>query len=141
MQTITHSDTEDTSDNKNAMYYLYKISHNPFPNIKFNNTPTKEMERIMKSIRVKNLHGYDGITTEMLKVSALYINSPLNYIYIFGTFPTRLKYSIVKPLFKKGDTEKMAHFRPISLLTSFSVVFEKKSYMKDFSNILTLITF
>jgi hypothetical protein len=49
---------------------MSKISHNPFPNITFNNTSTKEIERIINSIKVKNSHGYDGITAEMLKVSA-----------------------------------------------------------------------
>jgi hypothetical protein len=43
-------------------------------------------------MKVKNLHGYDGITTKMLKVSAPYISSPLNYIcnksIRSGTFPT-----------------------------------------------------
>jgi Notch-like protein len=125
---------------------LSKILHNPFPNIKFNNTSTKEIERIIKYIRVKNLHGYDGITTKMLKVSAPYISSPLNYIcnksLRSGTFPTRLKYSIVKSIFKKGDWENMANYRPIALLTSFSKVFEKSySHMKDFCNILMLIAF
>jgi Notch-like protein len=75
------------------------------------------------------MHGYDGITTNMLKVSAPYISSPLNYIYYksirSGTFPTRLKYSIVKPIFKKCDRGNMANYRPISLLTSFSKVCEK----------------
>jgi hypothetical protein len=80
MQRIRHSYTEDTSEIKNPMYCLSKISHNPFPNIKLNSTLTKEIERIVKSIRVKNSHGYDGITTEMLKVSAPYISSPLNYV-------------------------------------------------------------
>jgi hypothetical protein len=35
-------------------------------------------EIIIKSVRVKNSHGYDGIATKMLKVSAHYISSPLN---------------------------------------------------------------
>jgi hypothetical protein len=121
-----------------------KISHNTFPNITFNNTSTKDIERIVKSIRVKNLHWYDGITTKMLKASAPYISSPLNYIcnksIMSGPFPTHLRYSIVKPLFKKTDRENIANYRPISLLTSFSKVL-KKSYMKDFCNVLTLITF
>jgi hypothetical protein len=43
MQSIRHSDTEDTSDNKDPTYYLSKISHNPFPNINCNNTSTKEI--------------------------------------------------------------------------------------------------
>jgi hypothetical protein len=38
MQSIRHSDTEDPRDNKNPTYCLFKISHNPFPNIKCNTT-------------------------------------------------------------------------------------------------------
>jgi hypothetical protein len=114
------------------MYYFSKISHNPFPNIIFNNTSTTEIERIIKSIEVKNLHGYDGITIKMLKVSAPYISYPLNYIcnksIRSGTFPTHLKYSIVKPLFNKGERENMANYSPISLLTSFSKAIEKIIY-------------
>jgi hypothetical protein len=47
------------------------------------------------------------MSTNILKVSAPFISSPLNYICnkstISETFPTHLKYSIVKPLYKKGD--------------------------------------
>jgi Notch-like protein len=68
----------------------------------------------------------------MLKVSALYINPPLNYIcnksIRSATFPSCLKYSILKPLFKKGDRENMANYRPISLLTSFFKVFKRIVY-------------
>jgi len=45
-----------------------------------------------------------------------------------GTFPTRLKYAIVKPILKKGNKENVTNYRPISLLTSFSKVFEKLIY-------------
>jgi hypothetical protein len=116
--------TEDKSDSENPTYYLSKISHNPFPNIKFNNTSTKEIERIMKFGRVRNSHGYDGITA----ISAPYLNSPLNYIcnksIRSGTFPICLKYPIVKPLFKKDDKVNMANYRPVCLLTSFAKAYE-----------------
>jgi hypothetical protein len=69
----------------------------------------------------------------MLKVSAPYVSSPLNYICNKSirsrTLPTRLKYSIVI-VFKKGDRENMANYRQISLLTSFSKAFEKIMYEK-----------
>jgi hypothetical protein len=45
-----------------------------------------------------------------------------------GTFPTRLKYAILKPLLKKEGKENVANYRPISLLTLFSKVFEKIIY-------------
>jgi hypothetical protein len=81
---------------------------------------------------MKESSGYDEICTKILKISAPFISSPLSYIcnksMLSGTFPTRLKYAIVKPLFKKGNKEKVANYRPISLLTSFSKVFEKIIY-------------
>ena len=36
-----------------------------------------------------------------------------------------MTYAEVVPLFKKGDTKDMSNYRPISLLTAFSKVFEK----------------
>jgi hypothetical protein len=54
---------------------------------------------------------------------------------ISGTFPTHLKYSIVKPLFKNGDKENMTHYRPMFLLTSFSKVFEKIIYERFLQHI------
>ena len=45
-----------------------------------------------------------------------------------GIFPDRLKYAVVKPLFKKGDKSNIFNFRPISILSSFSKVLEKVMY-------------
>jgi hypothetical protein len=55
MQSIRHTDTDVTSDNKNPTYYLSKISHNPFPSIKYNNTLTKEIERTIKCVECMEL--------------------------------------------------------------------------------------
>jgi hypothetical protein len=48
-----------------------------------------------------------------------------------GTFPTRLKFSQVNPIFKKGNKAEISNYRPISLLTSFSKVFEKVIYKRS----------
>ena len=45
-----------------------------------------------------------------------------------GTFPARLKFAEIKPIYKKGDKSKISNYRPVSLLTSFSKVFEKIIY-------------
>jgi len=45
-----------------------------------------------------------------------------------GTFPTRLKFSQVYPIFKKGNKTEKSDYRPVSLLTSFSKIFEKVIY-------------
>ena len=47
-----------------------------------------------------------------------------------GVFPDRLKYSIVIPIFKKGNNSDPANYRPISVLTSFAKVLEMALYMR-----------
>jgi len=39
-----------------------------------------------------------------------------------------LKYSVIKPLFKKGDRKIPSNYRPIPLLTVFSKMVEKALY-------------
>ena len=76
----------------------------PYPNIKYKYTSTQEIEKIIKSLKLKNAHGYDGVSTRILKWSAPYISSPLTYILNKalekGVYPTRLKYSTVVPNYK-----------------------------------------
>jgi hypothetical protein len=122
----------DTYNNPN--YYLSNQQHRAFPNINFKNTSTKEIEKIIRSLKAKGSHGYDGITAKILKISAPFISSPLSYIFsksmISGIFPTRLKYATIKPIFKNGDKINVANCRPISILPSFSKILEKIMYIR-----------
>jgi hypothetical protein len=89
----------------------------------------KEIKDIVGSLNGKSSHGYDEIPQNILKVSLPFIISPLTYMcnksLSLGIFPTWLKYSQIKPVYKKGDKTDMGNYRPISLLTSFSKIFEK----------------
>jgi len=106
----------------------------PCSNIKLKYTTPKEIGRIIKSLKSKNSHGYDGIPMEILKVSTPFITSPLTYIcnksLSSGIFPSRLKFSEIKPLHRKGDITDITNFRLISLLTSFSKILEKITYTR-----------
>jgi len=42
-----------------------------------------------------------------------------------GVFPNRLKSVEIKPLYKKGEVANISNYRSISLMTSFSKIFEK----------------
>ena len=95
----------------------------------------------VKSLKSKNTGGYDETSTHILKLNTPYIISLLTYIcnavLNTSTFPDRLKYAIIKPIFKKGDDQDITNYRPISLLTSFSKVIEKLIYARLFDHITT----
>jgi hypothetical protein len=54
-----------------------------------------------------------------------------------GIFPTWLKFSQVAPIFKNGNKDKLTNYRPISLLSSFSKIFEKVIYKRLDNHIIT----
>jgi Notch-like protein len=129
---IEHNNKQGYNINKNPNYYLLNLFHKSFPSVKFKNTSTKEIKKIINSLKMKESSGYDEISTKILKTSAPFISSPLSFIcnnsILSGIFPTRLKYDIVKPLINKAGKGNIANYRPISLLTSFSKFFEKIIY-------------
>jgi Notch-like protein len=86
------------------------------------------MKQIIKSLKTNNSYGYYEISSKILKISSAFITSPLNYIcnkiLFWGVLPDRLKYTAIKPLHKNDDRCYVSNYRPVSLLTSFSKVFE-----------------
>jgi hypothetical protein len=102
---------------------------------------TKEVTSIIKTLKTKHSYGYDEISTKILKLSANYICSPLTHILnksiLSGIFPDRMKYLIVQPICKKGDKTNPTNYRPISLLTSFSKVFEKALHTRITDHLYT----
>jgi hypothetical protein len=81
-----------------------------------------------------NTYGYDGIPTKIIKLSAPFITSPLTHIcnqtLSTGIFPERLKYALIRPVFKKGDKCLITNYRPISILTSFSKIVERLIFLR-----------
>jgi hypothetical protein len=108
----------------------YDVLHKqPIPAIKLKFVTSKEIESVVNSFKPKGSHGYDGIPIKILKLRVPYILSPLTYLCNLmistGILPTRLKFAEMKPLHKKGEKSNISNYRPISLLTSFSKIFEK----------------
>ena len=115
--------TIDNSNKINQLNNLYSTFKQSFTNITVKNTTTYEIEEIIKELKSKKSCGYDETTARILKIRSPFIVSPLTYIcnrmLTTGTFPDRLKYSEIKPMYKKGDKTLIANYRPISLLPVF----------------------
>ena len=116
------------------------ISGNPLSYMKGNYKdsfmllPTSDLEiiNIVKQFKPKTSSGYDNIPTDILKLSINYIASHLSIIinnsFIAGCVPENLKIAKVHPIYKSGDKSNICNYRPISVLPSFSKVYEKLVY-------------
>ena len=86
----------------------------------------------LRSLRTKTSSGHDGISTKLLKFLSPGLIKPLTLIInqslITGIFPEKIKLAKVIPLYKKDDKLIMGNYRPISLLTSISNLFEKVAF-------------
>lgn len=91
-----------------------------------------DIHRIIQSLKNTTSTGYDEITTAVIKYVSDIISPVLCHIFnlcIFhGIFPTKLKCTIIKPLFKKEDPKNMSFYRPIALIPVLSKVLEKVIY-------------
>ena len=70
---------------------------------------------------VKNTLAYQKIGDIISTPLSLIINQSL----CSGSFPSKLKLAKVIPIFKKNDNKKFDNYRPISLLSSVSKIFER----------------
>ena len=122
-------DHEESQEDISHSSYLINNFNNAFPNIIWKYALTYEISKIVESLNSKNSCGYNEIPVKIVKLSAPFIISPLTYIcnksFLTGTFPDRLKYALIQPVHKKGNKHLITNYRPISLLMTFSKIFEK----------------
>uniref|UniRef100_A0A1B6LDB0 Reverse transcriptase domain-containing protein n=1 Tax=Graphocephala atropunctata TaxID=36148 RepID=A0A1B6LDB0_9HEMI len=87
---------------------------------------------IITSLSNKFSSGHDDISTAILKQCGKVISGPLAHLinssFVTGIFPDQMKIAKVIPVFKKGDPHDVSCYRPISLLSSFSKVYERVVY-------------
>jgi hypothetical protein len=110
----------------NKESFKSSMSIGPMNDIIYAPVTGKELKDIFKSLKNKKSSGYDGISMRLMKLSMPYIISPLLYIYnralSLGILPGIHKYI---QIYMKGDEVEISKYRPISVLTSFSKIFEK----------------
>ena len=54
----------------------------------------------------------------------------MNLSVLNGVFPSRLKRAKIVPIYKDNDVFEPKNYRPISLLSNFSKIFEKLMYKR-----------
>lgn len=106
----------------------------------------EEILNIIGKLKNKTSVGEDNISNILVKKIKNYIVSPIAFIvnksFESGCFPDRLKMAVVRPILKGGNSLLIENFRPISLLSSFSKIFELAMYNRliSFLNKNDLIT-
>lgn len=83
---------------------------------------------LINKLKSSNSCGYDNISNNLIKHSKVSICQPLAFLinlsFSTGNFPDIFKLAIVQPYYKKGDPNDYGNYRAISLLCSFSKLFE-----------------
>lgn len=100
------------------------------PNSMFLTPITKnELVKHISSLKSSGCPGYDGISTQIIKQTHMEIMTPLlhiiNLIFKTGIVPSDFKMSIVTPIHKNGPKTDIKNYRPISVISNFSKIFEK----------------
>ena len=101
-----------------------------------------EVCEILKKVNVKKATGYDKVPPKLVNMSHSSLSSSLaeiiNSSFDNCKYPDDMKRAEISPIFKKKDDMHKENYRPVSILATFSKVFESiisKQLMKFFNNI------
>ena len=95
----------------------------------FKNVTKNDVLKIIKKLDSKKAIGVDNISPKIIKDAAEILAKPLRDIINLSIneciFPTKAKIAAVLPFFKKDDRTNKSNYRPVSVLSAFSKIFER----------------
>ena len=128
--TVGHKLASGTLHSKlNFRAYLQGLSPTNSNSFFFDPVIPAEVNDEIVSLSYSKAHGLYSFLVRILKCASHILSSPLarimNLSVETGTFPNKLKYAKVIPVYKTGDKLECGNYRPISLLSNINKVFEK----------------
>ena len=106
----------------------------PENKIFFSPTVAEDVEDLISSMKTSKASNPISIPTNILKLFKKEFSKPLsdmiNMSFNQGVFPNILKIANVVPIHKKGDNLYCNKYRPISLLSNISKIFEKFMHIR-----------
>ena len=98
----------------------------------FSPVTENDIINVVTNLKSKKSTGNDDIDSTVVKRCIHLITLPLTHIFNAsfeqGIFPKDFKLAKVIPVYKKGDNTFCSNYRPISILSVFSKIFEKLVY-------------
>ena len=102
------------------------------------NISMDDLKNAFQTLKRNKAPGYDDVTSNVILsvideiVTPLYHSIKLSFQS--GIFPNKLKVAKISPVFKKDDRCNLSNYRPISVLTVFSKLYEKLMYNNLYSH-------
>jgi len=92
-------------------------------------TTGAEIEKFIRSLKLKHSCGLDRISNRILKSIYPGIINALRIIFnkslLEGHFPRNMKTALIKPIYKGKSNREIVNYRPVSLLSVLSKILEK----------------
>ena len=94
----------------------------------FHPVSPSDISKKLKMLNTRKSTGYDNIPAKLLRIAHVELARPIshliNYTMEMNIFPDTLKCADVSPVFKKDDNFNKNNFRPVSVLTGISKLYE-----------------
>ena len=127
---IDHLATQSTLDIPDNHTLPSNMTNEERPTLEQISTNEQEVLGILNSLNTNKSTGPDDLPAKFLKLTALLIAKPLSLLFnkslSLGIYPKEFKIANIKPIYKnKGSPSDPTSYRPISILSVISKVFER----------------